>query len=211
MRISTYSLALLALGSVLWAQGNKVPAEAVLRDAVGDRIVSDGSGAYLDDVDYCTTSYVSNQFSFVRSTRFECTTPISQRKIKIDFSNAMSRTPDGSDPCLVDDAFGHSGGLDICGLNEIIDVRIIAERLFGPNASSTPVTLPISTQRSYNKTGYHLKFVQNVPVSAPSANVRVLTAGSAAVAELVKNLNKGTISLGTFYAPFELTVTKLLP
>ena len=55
---------------------------------------------------------------------------------------------------------------------------------------------------------FQLDFELNVSVTAPSANVRVLTAGSNAIAHLYQISGNKKVSVGRFYMPFSLIVTK---
>ena len=200
------------------------PAEATFADAIGDRIRSDGGGPFGAETSYpdsepCVVSSVGKKGSFFLRTAFSesSCTPITpdnsdlDRALVLDFSYAIVRTPDGSggiDPCLVDDAYGQLGPkLNICGPNTLTDVRIIADKLF-TTSSSTPVTVPFQLATSYRNTAFQLAFEQ--PVSKdPSGSTRTLTAGPLAIAELYKYRPKGPkISLGRFYMPFIVTVTK---
>ncbi len=191
-----------------------IPVEAVLRDATGDKIRSDGFGPY-NDADVCVIGWAddTNGRFFMRvEGRVGCETQIIDRKIVLDFSDAVARTGNcqtGS-CCLVDDAWGQVGKLDICGVNEVTDVRIIADKLFQNMApATTPVVLPFSLSADFRHTGFELSFEQSVPASGDISTTRTVTAGPLAIAELYRYEPKGgrKISLGRFRMPFEIVVT----
>ena len=210
----------------LSAQGNQIPALAIFRDATTvptDKIQSDGliGAAYLGYPHgvNCVLNYKgTGGFYFLRTVAPNCTDPPVQRLVKVDFSNAITRTPDGTggDTCHVNDALGQTGELNICGLNVPQDVRLIANTLFANSALNhgTTVTLYISLIRSFSgPAAFTLAYEQSQLVTAPGTNVRTLTAGPDSVAELYKtnSSNGQTISLGRFKMPFQLTVTAPVP
>ena len=134
-------VAFLALPAGLLAQGKAVPAETVFRDATAtppsDKILSDGLsgtyGNYPGGINCVVDQVAAKGGGYFLRTVYPYCTPAVQRSINLDFSDAAStRTPDGSgsDSCHVNDAFGQTGELDICGSNTLPDVRIIAT-LFG--------------------------------------------------------------------------------
>jgi hypothetical protein len=209
------SVGVLASGQALKAQGTnkQVPANATLRDRSGDAILSDGNVLYLNGTSDCVVSWVDSRtgYFFLRTTTFNCSTTNS-RSITLDFSNAIVRTPDGSggsDSCQVNDAFGDSGELNICGPNSLPDVRIIANTMFSNTAltQGTSVSIPFSLQPDFSGTDFELDFEQAVPVNALSTTSRSLVAPSGMVAVLYKyNKHGGKISLGRYYMPFQITV-----
>ena len=209
----------------LSAQGNHIAAQAAFRDATAvptDKIRSDDQssvlGAYPDGT-YCVIDYRgSGGFYFLRTAKSSCTPPV-QRRVKLDFSDAISRTPDGSgiDPCHVNDALGQPGELNICGLNDLLpDVRLIANTLFSNSALNlgTAVALHFGLIISFSgPSAFSLEFEQSQGVTASGTNARTVTAGATAVAELYKNntSNSTRISLGRFKMPFQVTVTAPVP
>ena len=218
--------ATLTVGS-LSAQGNQIPAQAAFRDLPGsptqpsDKILSDGLSltyGFYPHLVNCVRNYKGNGgFYFLRTAALSCTPPV-QRKVKVDLSDAITRTPDGSgsDSCHVNDALGQQGELDICGLNVLPDVRVIANTLFSNSALNlgTTVSLHISLTVSFSgPSAFSLEFEQPLAVTASGPNVRILTAGPNSVAELYKNntSNGQRISLGRFRMPFQGTVTAPAP
>jgi hypothetical protein len=189
---------LLAAGSVAAGQ-TQIPASATLRDeSSGDEIVSDGA-AYDQSVD-CVVSRVQNGQYFLRTVSPSCTqsTP---RTITLDFSNAVTAPSNCS---VVDPNSGKI--LNACGSNPLPDVRIIAQALFKTSASSTTVLLPFSLKPDFSGTAFELDFEQAVPFTG-SGILRVLTAGSDAVAELYQIGKHGSkVSIGRYKMPFQLTV-----
>ncbi len=194
-----------------------IPVEAVLRDLSNDKIRSDGLGSYSDS-ELCVVGWGNNSTGqFFMRTEFsgsECVSqpPADDRKVVLDFTDALERTGNCQPEqpcCLVDDARGQVGMLDICGVNTVTDVRIIADKLFQNQAPlTTAVVLPFSLSRDYGGTGFELQFEQAVPASGDVSTTRTLTAGSGAIAELYKFQAKGKkLSLGRFRMPFEIVVT----
>ena len=189
-----------------------------------DKIRSDGLGfvaglsSYSSDDETCVVGWGDNATGqFFMRTEFSGSVCVSQppaddRKVVLDFSDAIERTGNcqvGQDCCKVVDAWGQPGVLDICGVNVITDVRIIADKLFQNQApSTTSVVLPFSLLRDYQHTGFELQFEQAVPASGDVSSTRTMTAGSGAIAELYKHQAKGKkLSLGRFRMPFEIVVT----
>jgi len=110
---------------------------------------------------------------------------------------------------VVDDAFGQDGTLNICGVNYVTDVRIIADKLFqNMSPTTTPVLLAFSLSRDFRYTAFELQFEEFVPASGDIATTRAVTAPAEAIAELYKHQAKGKkLSLGRFRMPFEIVVT----
>jgi hypothetical protein len=210
---------------VLKAQGTskQIPANATLRDKSGDGILSDG-GAYVNGSN-CVVSWVDSRsgYFFLRTATYNCVTTNS-RSMTFDFSNALSRTPDGSgsDICHVNDAFGDNGELNICGPNYgpntvVPDVRIIAGTMFSSTAvtQGTTVAIPFSLSPDFSGTDFELDYEQAVPVTVVSATSRSLTADATSpcsagmVADLYKYPKHGSkISLGRYCMPFQVTVNE---
>ena len=213
------ALLVLTNANGLRAQGTKLPARDTLRDATTDMIRSDGLGPYVNGTD-CVLTYVdpNSGFFFLR-TVYNCTTAI--RSITLDFSRPTSghcpATRCVTNPC------GQTGNqsicapdqIDICGPNTLPDVRIIANTLFRKNALTlgTSVSLPFNLGPSFNCQAFNVSFEQNLLVTLDAnkdANVRILTAGPSAVADLsLTGSNPKTPSkLGSYFMPFQLTVTE---
>ena len=205
----------------------QIPVEAALRDASGDKIRSDGLGfvagpSSYSDSETCVVGWGDNATGqFFMRTEFsgsvcEFQASADDRKVVLDFTDALERTGscqvgDPSYPacCLVNDAWDQVGVLDICGVNVVSDVRIIADKLFqNQSPSTTAVVLPFSLSRDYGHTGFQLQFEQPVPASGDVSTTRTVTAGSGAIAELYKHQAKGKkLSLVRFRMPFEIVVT----
>ncbi len=204
----------------------QVPVEAVFRDGTGDKIRSDGLGldagssspSAYNDSETCLGAWADLAMGhFFMRTEFhgvECEfQPAAEdRKVVLDFTDALERTGNcepGQDCCMVDDARGQVGMLDICGVNTVTDVRIIADKLFQNQAPlTTAVVLPFSLSRDYGGTGFQLQFEQPVSASGDVSSARTMTAPSGAIAELYKYQVRGKkLSLGRFRMPFEIVVT----
>ncbi|HSF16326.1 MAG TPA: hypothetical protein VLK65_12325 [Vicinamibacteria bacterium] len=194
-----------------------IPVEAVLRDGVDDKIRSDGQGiedglisdSAYNDSEICVIGWSDNTNGrfFLRTDGRDsaCDVQAPDRKLVLDFSDAIER----NGTCVVDDAFGQNGTLNICGVNFVTDVRIIADKLFqNMSPTTTPVILAFSLVRDFRYTAFELQFEQAVPASGDVSSTRVLSAPAGAVAELYKNQAKGKkLSLGRFQMPFEIEVT----
>ena len=191
-----------------------------------DRIRSDSAtpsiiaAPYIDGAD-CVGVRVLGTSLFLRTDSLVDDLPCTIRAINLDFTEAIGlRTPDGTgrnpdgsvNDCLVNDAFGQLGQLNICGSNAVLDVRFQADQLFSNTAltNGATVKLPFSLSADFRNTGFLLEFEQPLTVTG-DANVRVLTAesnGVPVVAVLSKGgLRRGTV-IGRFYMPFQLTVSK---
>jgi len=144
-------------------------------------------------------------FFFLRTVTPYCS-PYT-RNIVLDFSVPVDLM---SCPApSVSDQYGNM--LNICGTNSVPDVRVIANSLFKDTAlvHGTTVTVPFLVQPSFSGgTVFELDFEQPVPVPSGDSTFRVLEAPAGAVAELYKYVNGAKHSLGRYYMPFELTVTK---
>ena len=204
--------ALLLLNGVVWAGSGQIAIAGHFRDQAGDKIRSDGysNGFYYWWVDCAISWYSGNGMYFLRTSDFQCT-PAQQRYIVLDFSDPVD--PIAPSKCIVDDALGQAGTLNICGVNYIPDARFVATKMFTSAALSngTPVKLILNLQPFFanntytNQGAFELDFEQNVPVSG-SATSRTVTAGPGAVAELYLIQAKGSkVSLGRFRMPFSLT------
>lgn len=220
-RVAVMILAVGVAGTWLSA-ATRIPARETFRDLPEDRIQSDRDPVYsngYEDGIACVVSWVQSNFFFMRTYRSSCfqSGEPPSRKITLDFSDAVSRASDGStaDPCVIDDAYGQAGTLNICGANVVADVRVIANNLFGKNAgvNGTPVSLPFSLSADYSNTAFLLEFEQNVRVipDPATANAREMEALPDAVAELYKygSGKGGKLSLGRYRMPFRLRVEKL--
>lgn len=191
----------------------------IVRGASGDGILNDGNGPYSNGSN-CVVSWVDSRsgYYFLRTTTFSCAAT-KPRTMTLDFSNAITRTPDGSgsDSCHVNDAFGDSGELNICGPaagpNSVIpDVRIIAGTMFSSTAvtQGTTVSIPFSLSPDFSGTDFELDYELPVAVGVISSSSRTLTADSCAAgatADLYKYPKHGSkISLGRYCMPFQVTV-----
>jgi hypothetical protein len=200
-----------------------VPASAVFDDSAGMRILSDGGMAYAEGrlnincvrswfnpavgVSYFRTA--SNAFcDYLNGQPFG---PV-QRQVTLDFTPSPSKVVAGHPlacPRTIEDGYGNS--LDLCGLNSIPDLQLIADELFKSEAFETPVTISFDLYPSFvNDTGFMLKFLQPIPISAVGASRR-LRAPSTTIAELRVRRSKGRepfwVPVAQYYMPFSLTVT----
>jgi hypothetical protein len=200
-----------------------VPSSTVFEDLAGMRILSDGGNAYTEgslNIN-CVRSWfnpaggasyfrtASNTFcDYFNGQPFG---PV-QRQVTLDFTPSRSQPLAGhvlACPRTVEDAYGNT--LDLCGLNTIPDLQLIADELFKSEAFETPVTISFDLYPSFvNDTGFMLKFLQPIPISAVGASRR-LRAPSTAIAELSVRRAKGGASVwvpvAQYYMPFSLTVT----
>jgi hypothetical protein len=194
-----------------------IPVETVFTDSLTDRMRSDGLGlddglsspSAYNDSEICVIGWADNTngrfFLRVDGRDSACEMQSVDRKVVLDFTDAIERT----EGCVVDDAFGQDGTLDICGVNLVTDVRIIADKLFqNMSPTTTPVLLAFSLSRDFRNTAFELQFEQAVPASGNVSTTRTVTAGSDAIAELYKHQAKGKkLSLGRFRMPFQIVVT----
>lgn len=217
--VSSLAVAVLAfspVGGIRAQASGSVPATAQFRDASGDRIRSDVvSSSYVNGTDCVESTVHADGFYFLRTVTDGCTTT-TPRSIVLDFSSCVSSCPSGTE-CTVADPNDRSGlTLNACASNTVPDVRLIASTLFKSSAltSGTDVSLVFSLQRDVRNTDFELDFEAPVPVSEPSGstNVRVLTAGNTAIADLFKlvtiNHVRIKVLVGKYNMPFELTVTE---
>jgi hypothetical protein len=194
---------ILLIGIVFVASAAKrTLAVSDFRDDLPDRIQSDGA-PYTDGT--CTASWTEpSGFYFLRTIKSGC---LNGRFIKLDFT----QTSPGLCPVFDPEA---GKNLNICGPNDVTDVRIIANTLFKDGVLTTTVSLHFSQKDGGDFTGpapFELSFEEPVPVDGDST-FRVLEAGANAVAELYQNVQQGKrtikVSLGRYNMPFQLTVTK---
>ena len=198
-------LAITLLGRIVFlaSAATQTPARSDFHDDPSDRIRSDG--AFYEDGP-CTASRTEPRGSyFLRTIRSGC---LDARFITLDFT----QTSPGFCP-VFDPEAGES--LNICGPNDVTDVRIIANTLFKDGALTTAVSLHFSQKDGGDFTGpapFELSFEEPVPITDGDSTFRVLEAGASAVAELYQNVQQGKrtikVSLGRYNMPFQLTVTK---
>jgi len=201
-------LALTLLSGIVFvaSAAKRTPAVSEFRDYSSDRIRSDGA-PYTDGT--CTASWTEpSGFYFLRTIKSGCP---NGRFIKLDFGGQVEISPPGC-RSVSDPEAGKS--LNICGPNNVHDVRIIANTLFKYGALTTTVSLHFIQKDGGDFTGpapFELSFEEPVPVDGDST-FRVLEAGADAVAELYQNVQQGKrttkVSLGRYNMPFQLTVTK---
>ena len=201
----------LVLNAIAWAGSGQIPAVGNFRDDPTDRIRSDGQfNGFYWWWDNCVISwYNASGMYFLRTSNFQCT-PAQPRSIVLDFSNPVSQI--NSSQCVVSAAVAQSGSLNICGVNYVPDVRVVATKMFTSAAlkQGTAVMLilnvePVFANNTYTNQGaFELDFEQNVPVTGGNT-YRTITASPDAVAELYQIQSKGTkVSLGRFRMPFSL-------
>ena len=185
----------------------------------GDTVFADLAGAYrhgsyVDTLGATVTgnSYVNSSSYFLRTVDYTGTTSTNIRGIYLDFryvatAPAVTSITDPNDSSGAVLNLGGVGGT----LNLILDLRIVASNLFSSTATTrgTNVIMPFSLQPEFTGSGdFELDYEANVAVTAPDANTRVLTAGPNAVATLYVIKGNKKTSVGRFYLPFTLTVTK---
>jgi hypothetical protein len=200
-----------------------VPSSTVFEDLAGMRILSDGGNAYTEgrlNIN-CVRSWfnpvvgasyfrtASNTFcDYLNGQPFG---PV-RRQVTLDFTPSPAQSVAGhvlACPRTVEDAYGNT--LDLCGPNIIPDLHLVADELFKSEAFETPVTISFDLYPSFvNDTGFMLKFLQPIPISAVGASRR-LRAPSTAIAELsVRRAKVGEsvwVPVAQYSMPFSLTVT----
>jgi hypothetical protein len=134
-----------------------------------------------------------------------------QRQVRLDFTHQSEFVPGHAVTCprTVEDSYGNI--LDLCGLNTVPDLQLIADDLFKRNAVETRVAISFDLYPSFvNDSAFKLQFLQPLPVSADGASRR-LRAPSTAIAELSVLRPKGGesvwVPVGQYYMPFSITVT----
>jgi hypothetical protein len=147
-----------------------IPASASFRDLSGDKIRSDGPGAYLNGNDCVISTVSGNSSFFLRTVSPYCTTSI-PRTIMLDFTGG---TPGPGFTCNVTDTDDSGLILNACGSNTVADVRILAGSLF--QSGSTSVILPFSLRAEFQETDFELDFLNPI-CDTGSGGTRVLEAG----------------------------------
>jgi hypothetical protein len=190
---------------------------AVVRDAPGNRIRSDGGGIYVDGERCVAVTIAKGGGGF-----FQLRT----------VSNVYTVNNDGETPCNSQDwndrrtltlDFGLGFTVDLDGRSdddpngdEVEDVpaRFIAERLYHKKAATTPVTILILTVQSdgttTQETAFELRYVNQARIQRGMGNQRTIAlSGNAAEADLSRYIKKRKRTilqyLGTFEMPFEVT------
>lgn len=200
-----------------------VPAKAWFADNSAtyfSTIGSDGLGYYWSGEPYLTesgvpvygSSGVSGSSFAMRTVKYTGTSDTNKRKVTLDFKYAVT----GSEPTQpsITDPDG-TGELLFVGagsqVNVIPDLQLIAANLFGSNAltKGTSVLIVFSLQTEFTgNRDFQLEFETAVSVVVVDAKTRLLVAGSTAVAHLYEMIGNRKVSVGRFYMPFKLTVTK---
>jgi hypothetical protein len=189
-----------------------IPASASFRDLIGDRIRSDGLGAYSNGNDCVISTVSGNPSFFLRTVSPNCSTTI-PRSIVLDFTGGTLAPGFG---CTVTDTDDSRLSLNACGPNSVPDVRILAGSLF--QSGSTSVILPFSLRAEFGETDFELDFLNPICDSG-SGSTRVLEAGGTstcsanpaanASAELYQIGEHGKkTSVGIYNMPFMVTVTE---
>jgi len=194
------------------APPSNAPATAVLSNASGMTILSDGLAEYHEGTD-CVRSW----FNTSKGNYYFRTASDTYCDYQVDGSplGATQRSINlvlGTGGCVpvVDDGYGHS--LDPCGLNVIPDARLIADSLFKSGAQSTPVTIHFDLYPNFvNPTAFMLTFIDPVPVTINADGSRILGGTTSLLAELKVRQSKGRrstfVTVGQYYMAFEMTVT----
>jgi hypothetical protein len=199
-----------------------VPAQATFADSAGDKIRSDGLGAYADDEldpNSCVRCYASDKPTgkgFMRTGQHpdHCVLPVGApaRELVLDFSDPVAGFPV---PCTY---VAGNGVLDACGFNSIPDAKIVAMDpnpfYRGVTASDVNLSLSVSDPPPFPNIGFDfsLEFDNLVPVSGAGLS-RTLTAGPGATATLYRydysNPRKPKkLFVATYRMPFSVTYTK---
>jgi hypothetical protein len=212
LRLSVLAAALGAMLAPLAAASkpSNTPANVALADTVGSttsRIRSDGGGvdgSYLDGED-CVQSWYAlpkgNFFLRTVTSQPPCGDTVSVRRIVIDLTDRVwpSTCPG---PQYVADRYGNT--LDVCGSNNVPDVRLVADRLFSANA--TALDVPFSLQPDFRYTAFELDFVETLSVTGAGAT-RTMTAGANAISELWQISGRTKALVGRYRVPLSATVT----
>lgn len=185
-----------------WAQGGYTP--VTIEFAAGYAVQSDGA-PYTEGP--CVAAHVGSSLLWLRTSTSTC----SSRYVAVDLSHAKSRTPDGSDPCLVSSACRTPiFTLNLCGWNTVKDFILDAQSPFRPSAATNgcQTRLQLNVERVLCN-AMTLEYVRPLRVTVPSANVRVMTTDGLGEAQLLKNTGSKFVSLGYYYVPMSVKVTRL--
>jgi hypothetical protein len=200
------------------SSGQMVPAKAeFLSDTSGDKIISDGLGAYLDGRAQCVTANVSSAgYFYLRTVTNACRTN-TPRRINIDFTNALGNPINcpGFIPCPhapIEDDFNQTGTLNICGLNSLSDVTIRAQRLFAdpiPTNQLTEVQIDLNLSPDFKNTAFYLVGAAYIQLGG-APNERILTTGADRAEFYLVMIKKSgeRVCLGNYSMPFTIKVTK---
>ena len=101
-------------------------------------------------------------------------------------------------------ADGIVNGLNPCGVNNVSDARLVADRLF--SATATKLDVPFSLQPDFKNTAFELNYVETLRVEGTDATRTMTTAGTAAVAELYQITGRVKVLVGRYYMPMSATV-----
>jgi hypothetical protein len=187
------------------ADGDKIQDDgAGYQSCTGCVLVRISSGGQLWMRTVCGSS--CSECGYLSGT---CPNGLPPRSLTLDFTSPVGAPPAS---CTVDDAHGQTGTLDICGVNQVRDVRFVAASLFSSGKASTTVELHMNLVPDFSHTAFILEFEARVPFTG-DASTRTLTANTQAIAELYKvSTTKGggtkKVSLGRFYMPFSLTTVR---
>ena len=99
----------------------------------------------------------------------------------------------------------YANQLDVCGPNEVADVRLVADRLFSANA--TGLTVPFSLEPDFHSTAFELDFVETLAVSGSGTTRTMTTAGTNAIGELWQISGRTKTLLGRYHMPLRATVS----
>jgi hypothetical protein len=180
------------------AKPTSVPAIATFRDGPGDRIASDGRGAYIDGIDR-VAAYIDNRGDFdMDMSPAGAGAPI--RRINLDFQAPASADVTPPFQSGLDDAFMSTGA---GGLPQMTVGTSIRSKL-GVNFSLAGLGWFIR----FSPTDY--PDTSNVLVTRTASDRWDIEAAPTDIAKLLSYVPKGKLVLtdrGNFFLPFKVTVT----
>ena len=164
-----------------------------------------GGGVYADGDDCVQAWYALPKGNFfLRTVNSQTSCEGLSRRIVIDLSFRV--WPAAPCPILTNYvADRYENLLDVCGPNEVADVRLVADRLFSANA--TALNVPFSLQPDFRYTAFELDFVETLTVVQGVGGSRKMTAGENAIAELWQISGRTKTLLGRYRVPLSATVT----
>jgi hypothetical protein len=164
-------------------------------------------------------SYGSNGDYSFRTLSSKCHTfpspPLSdvgQRRLVLDFSEHLTgvcRNDDAADDVIERTVNGESKSLNVCGVNYVDDVRIVASGMFTNSSSAVTIYISLHAPPSANTTQFLLEFAAPIGVIDHGTTRELLSAGTAVLWEMVPAKNgrlvKAVQPVGEYSMPFSLT------
>ena len=163
-------------------------------------------------------SYGSNGDYAFRTISSKCETypplppPDLQRRLVLDFSEHLTgvcRNDDAADDVIERTVNGESKSLNVCGVNSVDDVRIVASGMFTSSSSAVTIYISLHAPPYANTTQFLLEFAAPIGVIDHGTTRELLSAGTAVLWEMVPAKNgrlvKAVQPVGEYSMPFSLT------